>query len=387
MIIILLIAAIFGFVLSTTLFFKESTNTIATRILGSFYFLLSVYALQAYIIDGGFLEHFKWFFLWPLLPYHLIFIPIYYYFKVIITDELKWNSGELILFLPFLLGLIDVAYVYLQPESLYNNIISTTISAPEKRLGVHYLLLNLDQHLLMRHLWQLGVLVVLVPQIRSFIKKGKDDELKSILDKWLVTFWSILIIMAVLAILYALEKIFEENLFHNLLVIGENGGIITFFLYIALFLIGIIPIYFPSILYGYPQHQEKPILDIKKQDQTDDLKFGLNEQEVKSKLEGLKETKSYLNQSFNLTQCARALNMPSHHISYFLKKYYEMSFADYKNSLRMDHAKKLIEKGYLRNNTIEALAGDCGFASRTSFSKAFKNAMDVSPSKYALECK
>ena len=174
MINILLIASIFGLVLSTTLFLKQSTNTTATRILGSFYLLLSIYALQAYIIDGGNLEHFKWFFLWPLLPYHLIFMPIYYYFKVILTDELKWHKAELILFIPFLLGVIDVGYVYLQPASFYNHIISTTISSPEKRLGVHYWLLTLDQHLLMRHVWQLGVLVVLLPKIRNFIRIGNE---------------------------------------------------------------------------------------------------------------------------------------------------------------------------------------------------------------------
>ncbi|MDT0691891.1 AraC family transcriptional regulator [Salegentibacter sp. F188] len=383
MINILLIASIFGFVLSTTLFLKKSTNTTATRILGSFYFLLSVYAFQAYIIDGGYLQHFRWFFLWPLLPYHLIFIPIYYYFKVILTDELRWHKAELILFIPFLLGLIDVTYVYLQPESFYDNIIASTISSPQERLGVHYWLLDLDQHLLMRHIWQLGVLVVLLPQIRDFIRKGKNDELKSILNKWLITFWGILALMAILAIIYALEKMFQENLFHSLIIIGKDGGIITFFLYIALFLIGIIPIYFPSILYGYPQ-QTKPAPTIKTSEQPEDLKFGLDEREVNAKLERLKDSKSYLNQSFSLTECARELEMPSHHISYFLKQQYEMSFAAYKNSLRMDHAKKLIENGYLQNNTIEALAGECGFASRTSFSKAFKSATDVSPSQYAL---
>ncbi|MCC8361089.1 helix-turn-helix transcriptional regulator [Salinimicrobium sediminilitoris] len=384
MILILLIAAIFGLVLSTTLFFKRSTNTVATKILGSFYFLLSIYALQAFIIDGGYLEHFTWFFLWPLLPYHLIFIPIYYYFKVILTDQLKWHNAEIILFIPFFLGLIDIIYVYLQPEAFYNNIISQTISNPEKRLNVHYWLLDLDQHLLIRHVWQLGILVVLLPQVWSFIKKGKNDELKSILNKWLITFWSILTVMAILAILYAFEKMFQENLFHSLLVIGKGGGIITFFLYIALFLIGIIPIYFPSILYGYPQ-QVKPSSNPVAKEQTDDLKFGLDEQEVKLKLEGLKKSKSYLNQSFTLTECAQELGMPSHHISYFLKSYYGLSFSSFKNNLRMDHAKKLIEDGYLQNNTIEALAGECGFASRTSFSKAFKNASDVSPSQYALE--
>ena len=386
MILILLIAAIFGFVLSTTLFFKKSTNTVATRILGSFYFLLSVYALQAFIIDGGYLEHFKWFFLWPLLPYHLLFIPIYYYFKVVLTDQLKWHKAELILFIPLLLGLIDVIYVYLQPESFYNRIISETISTPEKRLGVHYWLLNLDQHLLMRHVWQFGVLVVLIPSIKTFIKKGKNDELKSILNKWLIIFWGILMAMAVLAIMYALEKMFEENLFHSLIIIGKDGGLITFFLYMALFLIGIIPIYFPSILYGYPQ-QVKPSSNITTKAQSDDLKFGLEEKEMNKKFQHLKESKSYLNQSFNLTECARELEMPSHHISYFLKQQHELSFAAYKNNLRIDHAKKLIEDGYLQKNTIEALAGECGFASRTSFSKIFKNATDISPSQYAQDTK
>ncbi|WP_373059500.1 helix-turn-helix transcriptional regulator [Zunongwangia sp. H14] len=384
MINILLIAAIFGFVLSTTLFFKKSTNTIATRILGSFYFLLSVYALQAFIIDGGYLEHFTWFFLWPLLPYHLIFIPIYYYFKVILTDQFKWDKAELILLIPFLLGLIDVVYVYLQPVNFYNNIIFQAIASPEHRLEAEYWLLSLDQHLLMRHVWQLGVLVVLIPPIKKFIKKGNNDELKSILNKWLITFWSILTLMAVLAILYALEKMFDENLFHSLIIIGKDGGIITFFLYIALFLIGIIPIYFPSILYGYPQ-KIKPSSNIIKEEQPEELKFGLDEQEVISKLESLKESKSYLNQSFNLTECARELDMPSHHISYFLKSYYGLSFSSYKNDLRMGYAKRLIEDGYLQNNTIEALAGECGFASRTSFSKAFKNATEVSPSQYAID--
>ena len=117
--------------------------------------------------------------------------------------------------------------------------------------------------------------------------------------------------------------------------------------------------------------------------QTDDLKFGLDQLEVNKKLEALKESKLHLKQNFNLTECARELQMPSHHISYFLKQQYEMSFAAYKNSLRMEHAKKLIEHGYLENNTIEALAHKCGFTSRTSFSKTFKSLVNVSPSEYA----
>ena len=382
MILILFLAAVFGFVLSTTLFFKKSTNTVATRILGSFYFLLSVYALQAFIIDGGYLKHFQWFFLWPLLPYHLIFIPIYYYFKVIITDKLSFNKMELILLVPFFLGVIDVGYVYLQPENFYQNIISGAILHPETRLNAEYLLLSLDQHLLMRHLWQLGVLVIIIPEIRFFIKNGDNDELKSILNKWLLVFWGILMIMAVLAIIYALEKMMLVNIFGSLILLGENGGVITFFLYIALFLIGIIPIYFPSILYGYPQKLGKTSSFIS-MEQPEGLKFGLEKKDVLAKLEDLKDDKCHLEKNFSLTECAKKLEMPSHHISYFLKQHFGLSFAAYKNLLRAEHAKQLIEEGYLENNTIDALAEECGYASRTSFSKTFKSLINISPSQYA----
>ena len=382
MILILLIAAIFGFVLSTTLFLKKSTNTTATRILGSFYFLLSVYALQAFIIDGGYLEHFTWFFLWPLLPYNLIFVPIYYYFKVILTDRLEWQSEEIVLFIPFFLGLIDVGYVYLQPESFYNSIIFQAISSPRYRLEAEYWLLSLDQHLLLRHIWQLGVLVAIMPQILSFINKEGNDKLKSVLNKWLLIFWGILMLMAILASIYAIEKIFESNLFQSFVIIGKNGGIVTLFLYIALFLIGIIPIYFPSILQGYPQSVKLSSNTI-----TENLKFGLNKQEVDAKFESLKESKAYLNQNFNLTACARELDMPSHHISYFLEQQYGLSFEEYKSTLRIEHVKKLIKEGYLENNTIEALAEEFGYASGTSFNQTFKSHVGVRPIEYAISLK
>jgi len=373
----------FGFVLSSILFFKKSTNTKATYILGSFYFILSVYAFQGYIIDGGYLKSWTWFFLWPLLPYHLIFIPIYYYFKVILTDRLTWHNAEILLFIPFILGVIDVTYVYLQPETVFNTIIENAMVSPEKRLKANYLLLTLSQHMLLRHLWQLGVLIVIIPQLRDFLQKAEHDELKAILNKWLLLFWWVTMAMAIFAIVYVCERMLVSTGYHTLIITGIKGSIVTLIFYVAVFLTGVIPLYFPSILHGYPQ-QVRPISKISIEEPDTDLKFGLDEETVNSKLEGLKACKSYLNTHFGLTECALELDMPAHHISYYLKNQFGLSFAAYRNSLRMDYAKKLIEEGYLENNTIEALAGECGFASRTSFSKVFKNATDVNPSAYAL---
>lgn len=217
-----------------------------------------------------------------------------------------------------------------------------------------------------------------------FIQLGKKDKLKSILNKWLLLFWSLLTIFAVLAVLYSVEKM-GMTLFYPLLQNSQAAGVVTMTLYLSFLLIGIVPIYFPSILHGYPQLQETSSSTSKKEKiETDTLKYGLAEQEVETKLAQLQQKKLYLEQNFDLTTCAQEMEMPSHHISYFLKSRYGLSFSAYKNSLRMDYAKSLITEGFLENNTIEALAGECGFANRTSFSKAFKKTTDMSPSQYAL---
>lgn len=382
MINILLIASIFGFTLSTILFLKKSTNTRATVLLGGFYFLLSVYAFQAYIIDGGHLDKAPWFFLWPLIPYNAIFVPIYFYFQIIFKDKLEWKKRYFILFIPFVLGLIDVGYVYLQPDGMYERILNAAIANPKTRLGADYWLLSLNEHLLLRHVWQLGVLLVLLPPLLKFIKKGKGDKLKAILNKWLLFFWIILMFMAIFAILYAIEKMGIMNIYYPFLNSSPSGGTITLILYLAILSIGIVPIYFPSILYGYPQSNKIIQVPGKDDEGSCGLKFGLEESEMKIKLDLLHQNKCYLDQNFNLTLCAREMDLPAHHLSYFLKERYGLSFTAYKNNLRMEYAKTLIQTGFLKNNTVEALALECGFAGRTSFSKAFKKAEGINPTEY-----
>lgn len=376
---ILLIAAIFGFVLTTLLFLKKSTQPKAIISLGGFYFLLSVYALQAYIIDGGHLAKCSWFFLWPLMLYNLFAVPIYFYFETIMEDGLRWKKEYSILFIPFILSVIDVGYIYLQPDAVYAEMLHDAMTDPKNRLHVSYWLLDLDQHMLLRHVWQLAALLVVLPKLLNFIKKGNADNLKNILNKWLLVFWIGLALFAVFAIIYAIENMLAANIF-------EGGALVPIILYTIMFSIGVIPIYFPTILHGYPQVIETTV-DSKQSisDQQLDSKYGLDESRIKRKLKLLVEKKLHLHQDFNVTNCAREMEMPTHHLSYFIKQQYGLNFTSYKNNLRMEYAKNLIEEGFLDTNTMEALAWECGFANRSSFSKVFKNATKYSPSDYVLK--
>ncbi|MDX1365646.1 MAG: helix-turn-helix transcriptional regulator [Arenibacter latericius] len=382
---ILLITGIFGFILTSILFLKKSTYTKATIFLGSFYLLLSCYTTHAYFLDGGHFTISPYFFLWPLMPFNLIAVPIYFYFTSIIEDEFKWKNSYLLLFIPFILSVIDVGYIYLQPADVFTTIYLEAINNPRERLHVSYLLLDGDQHLLIRHVWHLIALLLVFPKLRKFIWEDKKNSLKKLLNKWLLVFWCTLTLFALLAMLYALENMMRSSVLELLFHYKNSKALIPLILYLIIFSIGVIPIYFPSILYGYPRIKKQPVKIEKTINPSSEQKFGLEEAKIKSKLENLQQERGYLEKDFNVTKCARELEIPAHHLSYFIKKYYGISFTAYKNKLRMEHAKKLIEIGFLETNTIEALAWECGFASRSSFSKAFKSEMDLSPSEYALK--
>jgi|GEM_PF-1019211 AraC-like DNA-binding protein len=397
---ILLIASIFGFVLTSILFFKKSTNAKAAFFLGSFYFIISMYALQTYVVNGNYLNQFSWFFIWPLLVYHLIYVLVYFYFVTVINDEFRWKNTYLILFVPFILGLVDVIYVYTSPKEVYNQLLNAAISNAENRFSAHYWLLSLNEHYLIRHLWQLVSLFIILPQLLSFLKEGHTHKLKKTLNKWLLFFWAVQVLMAVFTILHAVDNFMETSVFRSLLGIKNGSVALTFLLYLIVFIIGIIPIYFPTILHGYPRSikirasaaapiQEpiknsvpEPIQNSHPKSSVD-LKFGLNINDIQSKLEVLIQKKVFLDQDFTVTTCAQDLEIPAHHLSYFINNRYGQSFTAYKNQLRMNHAKQLISNGFLENGTMEGLASECGFANRSSFSKVFKIATNQSPSDYA----
>lgn len=382
---ILLITAIFGFVLTSLLFFKKSTNTKATLFLGCFYFIISIYTLQNYIVEAGHLYKFSWFFLWPIIIYHLIIVPIYFYFESLIEDKFYWKKKYLLLFIPFLFGVVDVVAVYAAPSKVFEEILKGAITDTDNRFKARYWLLSLYEHYLIRHIWQFVFLLVLLPKLRAFLKVGVTDQLKMTLNIWLMFFWLMLMVMSLTAIVHGIEKWIDFSLFNHFFGLENGSVIVTVLLYLILFAIGVIPIYFPMILHGYPRSRKKPFINGKTTDIGADLKFGLDETKINEKLELLAKKKLYLNQDFTVTKVAREMEIPEHHLSYFIHQYYGLSFTTYKNNLRMEHAKYLIDNGFLENNTMEAMAGECGFANRSSFSKVFKSFKNLNPSEYVLK--
>lgn len=384
---ILLIISIFGFVLTINLLARKTTNNISILFLAIFYLIYSIYAVQNYIIIANLIHNFKWFYVWPMPIYNLITVPMYFYFVSTINNKFEWKWTYIILFIPFLFGLIDVIIIYAQPKAVYDAIVELALTNPNKRFDAKYGLLYLSQHYIIRHIWQFLAVIVLFPLMLNFIRSNKSKEnAKPILVRWLVTLYVLMFLMSTLTSIHAIESTYNIRIIS---LVPSNATLINISFYIILFLIAIIPISFPSILYNNI-NITAPNTSItntvnppnKSNNSLKESKYGLDIDDIKSKLDLIIKQDLFSDPNFDLNKCAQELGIPTHHVSHFLKQHMNFSFTSYRNTLRIEKAKRLIKNDYLSLNTIEALALTCGFANRSSFSKVFKKLTDFSPGAY-----
>ncbi|ALJ05229.1 hypothetical protein APS56_08875 [Pseudalgibacter alginicilyticus] len=312
---------------------------------------------------------------------------MYFYFVSTINNGFKWKWFYLILFVPFVLGIIDTIIIYTSPKAVYDALLELAITNPIKRFHAKYGLLYLSQHYIIRHIWQFLAVITLFPLMLNFIRSNKSKEnAKLILIRWLIILYALMFLMSILTCIHAIERAFDIGI---LSLLQDNATLINISFYIVLFLIAIIPISFPSILYSN-LNITAPNTSIANtvtppntsNNSIKEPKYGLNIEDIRSKLDLIIKQDLFSDPNFDLNKCAQELGIPTHQVSHFLKQHMNLSFSSYRNMLRIEKAKRLIKNDYLSLNTIEALALTCGFANRSSFSKVFKKLTDFSPGAY-----
>ncbi|MGJ8714072.1 MAG: helix-turn-helix domain-containing protein [Maribacter stanieri] len=367
--VVFLLVAIFGFILTALLLLKKNVNKLPQRFLALFYFIYSVYSFQTYIITEGLLEHFKWFYFWPLLLYSIITVPVYFYFKTIMEDTFRRKWQYIFLFIPFILSLIDVAIVFSKPADYYNQIVVNAITFPTDRFSAQYGLLSLNEHYSLRHLWQLLYLLSLVPLLKRFLAINPNDKLKIILNRWLLLFYTALTLMAFITLFFGVERLLGIN---TLNVSNTSLYTLHLVLLLVLLIISIAPLYFPSILYGFPKNQLLVSSSISKSTSSEEQIYGLNNKELNKSLLAIEQKDEFLKQGFNLKACAQLLHVPPYHAAYFFYQTKGISFTAYRNKIRVEKARQLIDSGFLESNDLNVLISSCGFNSKSDFEKTFE---------------
>ncbi len=116
------------------------------------------------------------------------------------------------------------------------------------------------------------------------------------------------------------------------------------------------------------------------------LRSSLNEDAAreiqKSLTKAVNEDKLFTNPEITLAELAQTLQVHPSNLSQVINRFEGKNFYDYINYKRIEEFKRIVALPENQRFTLLALAHDCGFNSKTSFNRNFKNATGLSPSKY-----
>jgi AraC-like DNA-binding protein len=143
--------------------------------------------------------------------------------------------------------------------------------------------------------------------------------------------------------------------------------------------------FFPSLLYGkaseVPADAVKEAKVPKKAQITDGEEKKLDE--VMRRIESeMDVNRFFLIQGYSINDFSKDIHIPVYQISKSINHFRGVGFVDYINQKRIQYCIQKFDNGEWSNYKVEAIALECGFQSRNSFTIAFKKIQGTLPSDY-----
>ena len=331
------------------------------------------------------------------LPLSYLLGPLLlYYVKTTLADNNKLEKWDWLHLLPAVFIIINCLPFTTLPFDQKANIAHEIVNVTENYaldfnfVSFEFILYSRSIHLLCYAVFSIGFFYA---RSKKMIQENNSRSSNhSIISRWIYLLCLMQIIIAVNSIghmstLYGVQfsifgipstKIFTEKYYFEIC----GGGFFLQNLFLFLF---------PKILYGNVSYR----IEEGKNNIIEDLKSNLpKKQKENATIQDIELIiKAYLNdlpftqKEFSLSQMSFDLKIPERFLSNYFNKELEITFSDWRKNLRIDHVCRLIEVGEAKNLTIEAIATNAGFASRSKFIDAFKERKGVTPSAFIKSIK
>ena len=160
-------------------------------------------------------------------------------------------------------------------------------------------------------------------------------------------------------------------------VIANHGGeILAIIVALVIYYIGYKGLYQPEIFTGTDESEpvvkyEKSTLDNEKAT------------EYKEKLlTFMTSEKPYLDSLLTIKDLGQKITIPSYHLSQIINENFRQNFFDFINSYRIEEAKRQLHDPKNNHISIQGIAFEVGFNSKSAFNNAFKKYTDMTPSEF-----
>lgn len=384
----LLYITILGFIVSFLLLINIKESNRVNFFLFLFFFINNLYSLAHYATIYSGSKTMVAILLVNFTPLFLIVGPVlYFYVRGVLRDDYRLSKKDFLHFIPAALLLINILPHLLSSFDLKLEYATRVLSSSAEILNSKNILVPNVFNFFIRPL--IGIIYVLVC-IRLMFLKFKYEKPEDKQSKLIFTWLSFLIFNTL--IVYTSFQIFTLFSFQALdYKIAEiKGYYVLNISLIGLVMFNVSLLFFPNILYGLPQLDfvvpnklREPMFPKSAKKATRSFEISSEKLELlHAKIEQYCLSKPYLNPEFSLSTMSADTDIPVHHLSYYFNEHLNINFNAWKNDHKINYVIELIENGSNELLTLDALAKQAGFGSRTTFFNAFKQKMGLTPSEF-----
>lgn len=375
-------------------YFNWSSNR-NSAFLGIYLGLLSLYALTHYLMVIDFQPSLAAVLFNHLTPFYLLFGPaLFWYTRGVIADDFVFKRSDLLHLLPALIQFVAIfEYSFFTPFADKVALIEQIKQQPETVLTIQLnsffsTSFNVVVRLISLVSYGAFSFFFLIRYMTQNVSSARAQLRENLVLRWVIYLH---LSSGVLVGLYFtfLNRFASDDGFLESNAAGSIQtaiGIITSLNNLSLVL-------FPELLYGIPKRRSlgsrnsdnESNMPIGTKDELqslpykDSVYFATLAQEIE---QYMWDQKPYLNPEFNLQTAAQDLAVPQHHITLCIRAHFNLNFSSLRNRYRIEYAKELLAHQSDTNVTIEAIAQDCGFKSRTAFYNAFSRLEGSTPTNF-----
>lgn len=329
-------------------------------------------------------------------PLTLLIGPfLYFYIRGTLTDKAALTLKDLVHFIPMFVHLMGMYQWYFIPFQqklqIAHNIIDNIDSLRNLRPNT---LFSVETAFFLRpaSLMIYGILstILIWKHFNRVKESNKITQQQFIITyRWLIVLVFIILMLCTNWIILTSNFIttgFFDTIHKSNYLYGFTGAIFGIMALILLF--------FPQVLYGIiPNYQvnfqDRAPIKISNELDTDKLT------PIKSKTVAepheelierikfyLKDQKPFTDPEFSMEDMALALEAPLNHIAYCINNVMHTKFTELRMQYRIEYAKNLLKEGMRDSHTIENIAQQAGFSTRSNFYTAFKIITGLTPTEY-----
>ena len=317
---------------------------------------------------------------------------LYFYVSGTLKDKFEFGWSKTLHFIPFIIALLSVYDYYFKPWSFKLALANKIIASPHvlytiKNFHIGNQFINLPARTILLILYGSYSIVLLLKY--SFNKKLETKQLliRSKTVTWLY-FITINVVISGISYLLMILKFMNERM-HTRSEINEMS--LNYISAFSFFLIPVIILFFPVVLYGLPIVDRGKIAmyipknkiarktNLEQSDKVENLEM---EELTQAMQNYLKTEKPFVDPKFSLDDLAKQLDVPKHHLYYCLNSVLDIKFTTLRTQLRVEYAKELLLSDSLKSHSMEGIWPKTGFSSRTNFFVTFKEVTGYTPIEF-----